>query len=90
MDLEDYVTKLVLHVTIGESAYWYPIEILQNGDAHNRNLIYQIESITLRRPGNGDDDDPNKYIDEASIDVQMTVKDWVSANLSGTYNGWMN
>lgn len=91
---QDKVTKLALKVSVAGSVYWYPIEILQAPEAHNRNLVYVIENVTLRRPGNPEDPtdptDPNKYIDETSVDVQMTVKDWVSADIAGSYNGWMN
>lgn len=101
-DASDFVTKLVLLVKVDDGAnanlYWYPIGIPQvAGNA--RNLIYQINNITLRKAGsnaNGFDktdpdgndspDDPNDYIDNSVVDVDITVKDWVSADVTGAYN----
>lgn len=86
----DFVTKLVLKVRIGQKFYWYPIGIVQNA-ADARNLVYQIDTITLRGLGNDPDQPhkPNDYIDEANVEVQLTVKDWVSADLGGSFNDWM-
>ena len=86
----DFVTKLVLKVRIGQKFYWYPIGIVQNA-ADARNLVYQIDTITLRGLGNDPDQPhkPNDYIDEANVEVQLTVKDWVAADLGGSFNDWM-
>ena len=104
--LEDYVTKLVLKVQIGGHLYWYPVGITQQRN-NARNLVYEIENITLKGLGNNADpydptdpgydpddpvkpkDDPNKYLNKANVEVQLTVKDWVSADVTGSYNGWM-
>ena len=98
---EDYVTKLVLLVKIEKGGvsnlYWYPIGIPQVAGAA-RNLSYEISNITLTKMGsnaNGYDpetnsgdpvNDPNEYIDYKSLEIQMTVKDWVSAEITGSYN----
>ena len=87
---EDYVTKLVLKVGIDGKSYWYPIGITQAAE-DARNLVYEIAGITLRGKGNDTDtNDPNDYISRANIEVQLTVKDWVSAEPVGSYNDWMN
>lgn len=78
--------------------YWYPIAINQEAGAA-RNRIYQINNITLKKAGsnangfdkenpNGGDseDDPNDYIVNSTLDVDITVKDWVSAAIEGSYN----
>lgn len=84
---EDFVTKLVLKVQVGSEVYFYPIGMTQVAGAA-RNRIYEITQVTLRRPGNDiDEHDINEYIDNAILTVEMTVKDWVSADVTGSFNG---
>lgn len=84
---EDFVTKLVLKVQVGSEVYFYPIGMTQVAGAA-RNRIYEITQVTLRRPGNDiDEHDINEYIDNAILTVDMTVKDWVSADVTGSFNG---
>ena len=85
---QDFVTKLVMRVSVGGQEYFYPIGIQQNTTAAAaRNRYYEVTNITLRRPGNKPTDhDINDYIDNAVVDVTMTVKDWVSADITGQYN----
>lgn len=85
--------------------YWYPIAFNQakyvgtSPDGNyvgapmdqTRNLIYVIDNITLKKAGNNfEDDDPNKYIDNSVVDVKITVLDWVTGEILGSYNnrGW--
>lgn len=83
---QDFVTKLVLRVGIGAQDYFYPIGITQTGAA--RNLVYDIERITLRMFGNKPSEhDINDYIEpNAALDVAITVKDWNEALVDGTFN----
>ncbi len=81
----DYVTKLVLKVNIGGTDYYYPIALPQSASSA-RNLIYEINSVTLRRPGNMTAD-PNAYIDSDFINVSMTTRDWVNADIDSSFNG---
>lgn len=60
-----------------------------------RNLIYVIDNLTLKMAGNKadgtpEDDDPNKYIDNSIVDLHITVLDWVTGEIVGSYNdrGW--
>ena len=83
----DYVTKLVLKVKVGSKSYWYPVGITQTGTA-DRNLVYEISNVTLRALGNDTESaGPNEYIDPATVSVEITVKDWVSADIACSYNG---
>lgn len=83
---QDFVTKLVIKIQVGAQEYFYPIGITQTAAAA-RNKIYEISQITLRRPGNDPGDhDINDYIDNAILDVAITVKDWVSADVIGSFN----
>ena len=79
----DRVMKLVLKVSVGGTVYYYPIGIPQMTDA-SRNLVYRISKVTLRRPGNTDDD-PTKYLEQGVVDVAMTVLDWNEATLVSDY-----
>lgn len=84
---DDYVTKLALKVQVGTKVYWYPIGIPQASPA-TRNLVYEISNVTLKKAGsNADDDGPNHYIDNNVVDVEITVKDWVSAEITGSHHG---
>ena len=63
--------------------------------AKQRNLIYVIDNLTLKMAGNKadgtpEDDDPNKYIDNSIVDLHITVLDWVTGEIVGSYNdrGW--
>ena len=79
-DGTDQVTKLVIRASVGGKTCWYPIAF--NG--MERNKSYEINSLTLTRPGS---DDENSYLSSSALEVSVTVRDWQTGVITGSYNG---
>ena len=75
----DFVTKLVVDVTVNGVTYYYPLGIRSMGE----NIAYLVNRIELKRLGSTD---PDHYVSTATISVTVTVLDWTNGNILGTYN----
>lgn len=82
---EDYVTKLVLTVGVGDKDYYYPIGIVQNAGENGRNLIYEVENVMLTLLGNDPEVGPNPYINKKSAIVTLNVLDWDTLEVDPSY-----
>lgn len=68
-DLAANTTRLVIETTLGTTKYYYPINL----PAMESNKSYEIEEVTITRPGSDDPDEPVSFAD-ASFSVN--VIDW--------------
>jgi hypothetical protein len=68
-DLSANTTRLVIETTLGNTKYYYPISL----PAMESNKSYEIEEVTITRPGSDDPDEPVSFAD-ASFSVN--VIDW--------------
>ena len=82
---EDYVTKLVLTVGVGDKDYYYPIGIVQNAGENGRNLIYEVENVMLTLLGNDPEVGPNPYINKKSAIVTLNVLDWNTLEIDPSF-----
>ena len=77
-DLSVNTTRLVIETTLGESKYYYPINLPEMA----ANKSYEIEEVVLTRPGSDDPDIPVSFSDAA---FSINVVDWtVVAVTEGT------
>ncbi|MBR1637394.1 MAG: hypothetical protein IJ687_06050 [Bacteroidales bacterium] len=75
----DYITKVVVDVTINGVTYYYPLGIKNMGE----NLAYLINRIELKRLGSGS---PDEYVSTATASFSVTVLDWTDGSIVGSYN----
>ena len=68
-DLSVNTTRLVIETTLGTTKYYYPINL----PAMESNKSYEIEEVTITRPGSDNPDEPVSFAD-ASFSVN--VIDW--------------
>lgn len=68
-DLSVNTTRLVIETTLGTTKYYYPIDM----PVMESNKSYEIEEVTITRPGSDDPDEPVSFAD-ASFSVN--VLDW--------------
>ena len=63
------ITRLVIETTLGTKKYYYPI----NMPALERNKSYEVDLVTITRPGS---DDPNEPVSFADATFEVKVIDW--------------
>lgn len=63
------ITRLVIETTLGTKKYYYPI----NMPALERNKSYEVDLVTITRPGS---DDPNEPVSFADATFEVNVIDW--------------
>ena len=68
-DLSVNTTRLVIEATLGTTKYYYPINL----PAMESNKSYEIEEVTITRPGS---DDPNVPVSFADASFSINVIDW--------------
>ena len=68
-DLSVNTTRLVIETTLGTTKYYYPINL----PAMESNKSYEIEEVTITRPGS---DDPNVPVSFADASFSINVIDW--------------
>ena len=68
-DLSVNTTRLVIEATLGTSKYYYPINL----PAMESNKSYEIEEVTITRPGS---DDPDVPVSFADASFSINVIDW--------------
>ena len=68
-DASSKTTRLVIETTLGETKYYYPINL----PAMESNKSYEIEEVKITRPGSDNPDEPVSFAD-ASFSVN--VIDW--------------
>ena len=68
-DLSVNTTRLVIETTLGTTKYYYPINL----PAMESNKSYEIEEVTITRPGS---DDPDVPVSFADASFSINVIDW--------------
>ena len=68
-DLSVNTTRLVIETTLGTTKYYYPINL----PAMESNKSYEIEEVTITRPGSDDPDEPVSFADAS---FSINVIDW--------------
>ena len=68
-DATDKTTRLVIETTLGETKYYYPINL----PAMESNKSYEIAEVTITRPGSDDPDVPVSFEDAT---FSINVIDW--------------
>ena len=68
-------TRLVLECTFNSELYYYPIDL----PALESNLCYEIDNITITRPGGKTPDEPVQFGD---LTFNLTITDWTTTTLS--------
>ena len=68
-DLSVNTTRLVIETTLGTTKYYYPINL----PAMESNKSYEIEEVTITRPGS---DNPNEPVSFADASFSINVIDW--------------
>ena len=68
-DLATNTTRLVIETTLGETKYYYPINLPEMG----ANKSYEIEEVKITRPGSDNPDEPVSFADAT---FSINVIDW--------------
>ena len=68
-DLSVNTTRLVIETTLGETKYYYPINL----PAMESNKSYEIEEVKITRPGSDNPDEPVSFADAS---FSINVIDW--------------
>ena len=68
-DLATNTTRLVIETTLGETKYYYPINLPEMA----ANKSYEIEEVKITRPGSDDPDEPVSFADAS---FSINVIDW--------------
>ena len=68
-DLATNTTRLVIETTLGETKYYYPINLPEMA----ANKSYEIEEVKITRPGSDNPDDPVSFADAT---FSINVIDW--------------
>ena len=68
-DLATNTTRLVIETTLGETKYYYPINLPEMA----ANKSYEIEEVKITRPGS---DDPDVPVSFADASFSINVIDW--------------
>ena len=68
-DLAVNTTRLVIETTLGTTKYYYPINL----PAMESNKSYEIEEVTITRPGSDNPDEPVSFADAS---FSINVIDW--------------
>ena len=68
-DLAVHTTRIVIETTLGETKYYYPINL----PAMDSNKSYEIEEVKITRPGSDNPDEPVSF-EDASFSIN--VIDW--------------
>ena len=68
-DLSVNTTRLVIETTLGTTKYYYPINL----PAMESNKSYEIEEVTITRPGSDNPDEPVSFADAS---FSINVIDW--------------
>ena len=68
-DLAVNTTRIVIETTLGETKYYYPINL----PAMDSNKSYEIEEVKITRPGSDNPDEPVSFADAS---FSINVIDW--------------
>ena len=68
-DLAANTTRIVIETTLGETKYYYPINL----PAMDSNKSYEIEEVKITRPGSDNPDEPVSFADAS---FSINVIDW--------------
>ena len=82
---DDYVTKLVMTVDIDGTPYRYPVGLPQSAGTSGRNLVYQVENVTLNLLGNDESESPNAYLTKKAALLSLTVLGWDGTEVATSY-----
>ena len=66
-------TRLVVATKLGERVYYYPIDIVGQGNVLGVNQYYKVTSLKITGPGV---DHPDDLLDNGSVSFSVTVEDW--------------
>ena len=66
-------TRLVIETVLGSTTYYYPIDIVGNGNTLDPNTSYTVTKLTITGPGVEHPDDP---LNTGSVSFNVTVKNW--------------
>ena len=77
--VHDFTTKLVIEAELEGEVFWYPIPIPYT----QPNWAYTVNGVTLTTKGS---DDPNLPVTSRQMKVNVTVSDWTTGEIVGSYN----
>lgn len=66
-------TRLVVETMLGGTTYYYPIDIVGNGNTLDVNTSYTVTKLTVTGPGVDNPDDP---LNTGSVSFNVTIKNW--------------
>lgn len=66
------LARLVILATVNGTDYWYPVTLVKNGTAIQRNYSYDV-SVTIKGTGS---DDPNKPVSKGNLTATVSVSAW--------------